>query len=263
MPAIVLTAAEIAAAEALAAEILIAQQAAAATAAQAATQAAATTAANTAAANTAAATATNAATNQSVLQAIGAGGGAPASAAQLGGYGGINSLGAGAGAGAGAGGGISTLGAGAGTGANLGYDALAKEVGSGGIEQLVNAANYPLPSAVPTVPSVPNVVPPGAEYIPPSNFGSAGQSSMLNSSATLDFGAGSGANLGEGSVGQVTLLIPPPEVKEQGIKETLYKLEVKLTPHLIQAELKTMAKAKAVDFKGCLIKAWPTRKNTL
>jgi len=167
MPAIALTAAEIAAAEAAAiaaaeaaavhAAQVAAAQAAQAAAAQAATQAAATTAANTAAANTATATATNAATNQSVLQAIGASPAAPASAAQLGGYG------------AGAAGGIPTLGAGAGTGANLGYEALAKEVS--GIEQLVNAANYPLPSAVPTVPSVPNIVPSGAEYIPPSNFG--------------------------------------------------------------------------------------------
>jgi hypothetical protein len=179
-----LTAAEIAAAEAAAiaaaeaaavhAAQVAAAQAAQAAAAQAATQAAATTAANTAAANTAAATATNAATNQSVLQAIGAGPAAPASAAQLGGYGagaagGIPTLGAGAGAGTGVAGGIPTLGTGAGTGANLGYETLAKEVS--GIEQLVNAANYPLPSAVPTVPSVPNVVPPGAEYIPPSNFG--------------------------------------------------------------------------------------------
>jgi hypothetical protein len=92
----------------------------------------------------------------------------------LGGYGagaagGIPTLGAGAGAGTGVAGGIPTLGTGAGTGANLGYETLAKEVS--GIEQLVNAANYPLPSAVPTVPSVPNVVPPGAEFIPPSNFG--------------------------------------------------------------------------------------------
>ena len=77
------------------------------------------------------ATAANAATNQSVLNAIGAGGGAPVSAAQLGGYGGLNSLGAGAGVGTG---GISTLGAGAGTGANLGYETLAKEVS--GIEQI-------------------------------------------------------------------------------------------------------------------------------
>ena len=177
MPMLTMTAAEIAAAEAAAiaaaeaAAVHAAQVAAAEAAAQAAATAAAeqaaAQAATQAAANTATATATNAATNQSVLQAIGASPGAPASAAQLGGYGGINSLGAGAGAG----GGISTLGAGAGTGANLGYETLAKEVGSGGIENLVNAANYPVPSAVPTVPSVPNVVPPGAEYIPPSNFG--------------------------------------------------------------------------------------------
>ena len=181
MPMMTMTAAEIAAAELAAAE-LAAAHAAQVAAAQtlAAEQAAALTAQQAAAAtaNTAAATATNAATNQSVLQAIGASPGAPASAAQLGGYGGINSLGAGAGAGAG--GGISSLGAGAGTGANLGYDALAKEVGSGGIENLVNAANYPLPSAVPTVPSVPNVVTPGAEFIPPSNFGPASVAPPVN-----------------------------------------------------------------------------------
>jgi len=64
-----------------------------------------------------------------------------------------------------------------------GIETLAKEVKAGldvsqlsnvqpeGIQQIVNAGNYPLPSAVPTVPSVPNIVPPGAEYIPPSNFG--------------------------------------------------------------------------------------------
>jgi len=157
-----MTAAEIAAAQAAAthaaqvtaAQVLAAEQAAA-LAAQQATAAAAT--------NTAAATATNAATNQSVLNAIGAGGGAPASVAQLGG---LNSLGAGAG--------------GAGTGgiSNLGYETLAQEVTAGlptteiqTLPQVVNAANYPLPSAVPTVPSVPNVVPSGAEFIPPSNFG--------------------------------------------------------------------------------------------
>jgi hypothetical protein len=136
MPGITLTAAEIAAAELAAAE-LAAAHAAQVAAAQtlAAEQAAALTAqqATAATANTAAATATNAATNQSVLQAIGAGGGAPASAAQLGGYGGINSLGAGAGAG----GGISTLGAGTGAGANLGYETLAKEVSSGGLQELL------------------------------------------------------------------------------------------------------------------------------
>jgi hypothetical protein len=177
-----MTAAEIAAAEAAAiaaaeaAAVHAAQVAAAEAAAQAAATAAAeqaaAQAATQAAANTATATATNAATNQSVLQAIGAGPAAPASAAQLGGYGagaagGIPTLGAGAGTGVA--GGIPTLSTGAGTGANLGYETLAKEVS--GIEQLVNAANYPLPSAVPTVPSVPNVVPPGAEFIPPSNFG--------------------------------------------------------------------------------------------
>ena len=162
-----MTAAEIAAAEAAAAQAAAAAEAATlAEAAQAAQALQASQAAQ------AAATATNAATNQSVLSAIGASPGAPASAAQMGGYGagaagGIPTLGAGAGAGSG----ISSLGAGAGTGANLGYETLAKEVGSGGIDKLVNAANYPLPSAVPTVPSVPNVVTPGAEYIPPSNFG--------------------------------------------------------------------------------------------
>jgi hypothetical protein len=40
-----------------------------------------------------------------------------------------------------------------------------------GIQQIVNAANYPVPPTTPSIPSVPNVVPPGAEYIPPSNFG--------------------------------------------------------------------------------------------
>jgi hypothetical protein len=66
-----------------------------------------------------------------------------------------------------------------------GIETLAKEVKAGldvsqlsnvqpeGIQQIVNAGKYPLPSAVPTVPSVPNIVPPGAEHIPPSNFGPA------------------------------------------------------------------------------------------
>jgi hypothetical protein len=102
-------AAEGAAATMTAAEILAAEQAAQVLAAQtlAAEQAAALAAqqATAATANTAAATATNAATNQSILNAIGAGGGAPATAAQLGGYGGINSIGA-AGTGAGTGTGI-------------------------------------------------------------------------------------------------------------------------------------------------------------
>jgi hypothetical protein len=84
-----------------AAEILAAEQAAAALAAE---QAAAL-ATQQAAANTLTATASNAATNQSILNAIGAGGGTPATAAQLGGYGGINSIGA-AGTGAGTGTGI-------------------------------------------------------------------------------------------------------------------------------------------------------------
>jgi hypothetical protein len=108
-----LTAAPVVAAEGAAAmtaaEILAAEQAAQVLAAQtlAAEQAAALAAqqATAATANTAAATATNAATNQSILNAIGAGGGAPATAAQLGGYGGINSIGA-AGTGAGTGTGI-------------------------------------------------------------------------------------------------------------------------------------------------------------
>jgi len=134
MPAFALTAAEIAAAEAAAiaaaeAAAVHAAQVAAAQAAQAAAAQAATQAATTAAANTAAATATNAATNQSVLQAIGASPAAPASAAQLGGYGGANAIGAGSG--------ISSLGAGAGTGANLGYETLAKEVGTGGLQDLL------------------------------------------------------------------------------------------------------------------------------
>ena len=98
-----LTAAEILAAEqaaqVLAAQTLAAEQAAA----LAAEQAAAATA--TTAANTATSTAANAATNQSILNAIGASPGAPATAAQLGGYGGINSIGA-AGTGAGTGTGI-------------------------------------------------------------------------------------------------------------------------------------------------------------
>jgi hypothetical protein len=67
-----------------------------------------------------------------------------------------------------------------------GIETLAKEVKAGldvsqlsnvqpeGIQQIVNAANYPVPPTTPVtppIPSVPNVVPPGAEYIPPSNFG--------------------------------------------------------------------------------------------
>ena len=184
-----MTAAEIAAAQAAAthaaqvaaAQTLAAEQAAA-LAAQQATAATATTAAN-----TATAAATNAATNQSVLQAIGASPGAPASAAQLGGYG------------AGAGSGISSLGAGAGTGANLGYETLAKEVGTGGIKDIVagmgenqiasikppvdlgyadkgnllevgNAVSTPVPITPPPAPSaippVPNI-PPVTSQLPP------------------------------------------------------------------------------------------------
>jgi len=122
-----MTAAEIAAAEAAAAHA--AQVAAAQTLAAEQAAALAAQQATAATANTAAATATNAATNQSVLQAIGASPAAPASAAQLGGYGGANAIGAGSG--------ISSLGAGAGTGANLGYETLAKEVGTGGIKDIV------------------------------------------------------------------------------------------------------------------------------
>ena len=122
-----LTAAEIAAAQQAAAHA--AQVAAAQTLAAEQAAALAAQQATAATANTAAATATNAATNQSVLQAIGANPAAPASAAQLGGYGGANAIGAGSG--------ISSLGAGAGTGANLGYETLAKEVGTGGIKDIV------------------------------------------------------------------------------------------------------------------------------
>jgi len=122
-----MTAAEIAAAQAAAAHA--AQVAAAQTLAAEQAAALAAQQATAATANTAAATATNAATNQSVLQAIGASPAAPASAAQLGGYGGANAIGAGSG--------ISSLGAGAGTGANLGYETLAKEVGTGGIKDIV------------------------------------------------------------------------------------------------------------------------------
>jgi hypothetical protein len=130
-----------AAAAALAAEQAAAALAAEQAAAALAAEQAAALAAQQAATNTVAANAANAATNQSVLNAIGATPGAPASAAQLGGYGGANAIGAG-----GTGGGISTLGAGAGTGAgvgagtgaNLGYEALAKEVS--GIEQVFKNA---------------------------------------------------------------------------------------------------------------------------
>jgi hypothetical protein len=134
-----MTAAEIAAAEAAAAHA--AQVAAAQTLAAEQAAALAAQQATAATANTAAATATNAATNQSVLQAIGAGPAAPASAAQLGGYG------------AGAAGGIPTLGAGAGTGANLGYETLAKEVGTGGLQDLLKQplTNETLPGLSPEI----------------------------------------------------------------------------------------------------------------
>jgi hypothetical protein len=127
-----MTAAEIAAAEAAAAAA--AEAAAVAEAAQAAQAAQALQATQAAQAT---ATTTNALTNQSVLNAIGAGGGAPVSAAQLGGYGGANAIGAGAGAGAGAGVGAG-VGTGVGTGgiSNLGYETLAKEVGGSGLDQL-------------------------------------------------------------------------------------------------------------------------------
>jgi hypothetical protein len=90
----------------------------------------------------------------------------------MGGYGGLNSLGAGAGAG---------VGAGVGAGSASGIELLAKEVAGNaptGIEQIVNAANYPVPPTPPvppSIPSVPNVVPPGEPYIPPSNLVPAAQ----------------------------------------------------------------------------------------
>jgi len=156
MPAFALTAAEIAAAEAaaIAAAEAAAVQAAQVAAAEAAAQAAATAAAEQAAAQAASATATNAATNQSVLNAVGAGGGAPASAAQMGGYGGINSIGAGAGTG-----GIS----------NLGFQTLAQEVGAtGGIETLLSGLNTPsaVTSMAPMAPP-PMAPPPMAPMAPP------------------------------------------------------------------------------------------------
>jgi hypothetical protein len=153
MPGFALTAEEIAAQIAAEQAAAAAAEATAQAAAQAAAEAAAQEAARQAAIQAAQQTAANAATNQSILQATGAGG-APATAAQMGGYGGINSLGAGAGAGAGTGG-I----------ADLGMKTLADEVGAkSGVEQLVNAANYPLPQT-----PVPEVVPP-APPAPPATL---------------------------------------------------------------------------------------------
>ena len=140
MPALLMTAAEIAAAEALAAEILVAQQAAAATAAAAAE---AVQVANAAQAAQVAQAAQAAQTGQAA-QTL--------SAAQAGGYG--------AGTGAGTGG-IS----------NLGYETLAQEVKAGldvsqisnvqptGIQQVVNAGNYPGSATNPLSTLTPNTVP--------------------------------------------------------------------------------------------------------
>jgi hypothetical protein len=126
-------AAPVVATEAAVASTMTAEAIAAAEALKAAQALEAAQALQAAQAAQATATAANAATNQSVLQAIGASPAAPASAAQLGGYGGANAIGAGTGAA----GGIPTLGTGAGTGANLGYETLAKEVGTGGIKDIV------------------------------------------------------------------------------------------------------------------------------
>ena len=117
MPALLMTAAEIAAAEALAAEILVAQQAAAATAAAAAE---AVQVANAAQAAQVAQAAQAAQTGQAA-QTL--------SAAQAGGYGGVNSVG---------------------TATNSGIQALAQEVGTTvqptGLETL-NVATRPVPTA--------------------------------------------------------------------------------------------------------------------
>ena len=272
MPALLMTAAEIAAAEALAAEILIAQQAAAATAAAAAE---AVQVANAAQAAQVAQAAQAAQTGQAA-QTL--------SAAQAGGYGGVNSVG---------------------TATNSGIQALAQEVGTNtattgiqtltpaseleqirqaasgapnlvdtsvkiadvassspvnlefantattveptGIQQIVDAKNFPgsatnpltTPPVASSIPPAPNIVPPGAEYIPPSNFGSAGQSSMLNSSATLDFGAGSGANLGEGTyAGSSAPAAPAPAT---GIQNLLDKGMAYAEKHPITTGLGVMS----------------------
>ncbi len=140
MPALLMTAAEIAAAEAAAAQILAAQQAAAATAAAAAE----------------AVQVANAAQAAQVAQAAQTGQAAQTlSAAQAGGYGGVNSVG---------------------TATNSGMQALANEVGATvatatgeptGIQRIVDAGNYPgsvgnplstlTPSSIPASQSAPLV----------------------------------------------------------------------------------------------------------
>jgi hypothetical protein len=215
MPALVMTAAEIAAAEAAA---IAAAEAAAIQAAQvAAAEAAAAAAAEAAAAQAA----TQAATQAGTQAAAQAGTQAATQASTSG----IQAL-------------AQEVGANTAT--------TAATTPPTGIQQIANAGNFPgsatnpltTPPVASPIPPAPNIVPPGAEYIPPSNFGSAGQGfsqaeieaiqrgeemarvssaapptevtaytgqgSMLNPSANSDFGASSGANLGEGSVSPST-----------------------------------------------------------
>jgi hypothetical protein len=269
MPALLMTAAEIAAAEALAAEILIAQQATAATAAtaeaaqiaQAAQAAQATTqAAQAAQATTQAAQATQASTSgmqalaqevgttvqptgletltQAPLQAT-----TPASEleqirqAASGAQNLVDTS-------------VKIADVASSSPVNVEFANTATTVEPTGIQQIVDAKNFPgsatnpltTPPVASSIPPAPNIVPPGAEYIPPSNFGSAGQSSMLNSSATLDFGKGSGANLGKGSVGQVTSSVPSAGGPGTGYQGNVIQIggETNATPYT-DAELKTMS----------------------
>jgi hypothetical protein len=262
MPALVMTAAEIAAAEALAAEILIAQQATAATAAtaeavqvanaaqatQATTQAAQAAQATTQAAQATQATQASASGLQALAQEVGTT---------------VQPTG------------LETL-----TQAPLQATTPASELeqirqaASGAQnQQIVDAKNFPgsatnpltTPPVASSIPPAPNIVPPGAEYIPPSNFGSAGQSSMLNSSATLTLAKAAEPIL-EKAVLDKHVFCSLRRRPGTGYQGNVIQIggETNATPYT-EAEL-TMpikAKAKAVDFKGCLIKAWPTRKNTL
>ena len=274
MPALLMTAAEIAAAEALAAEILIAQQATAATAAtaeavqvanaaqaaQATTQAAQAAQATTQAAQ--ATQATQASTNgiQALAQEVGATvqptgletlnvaqaplqATTPAAEMEQ-----IRQMASGAPNLVDTS--VKIADVASSSPVNLELANTATTVEPTGIQQIADAGNFPgsatnpltTPPVAPPIPPAPNIVPPGAEYIPPSNFGSAGQSSMLNSSATPDFGAGSGANLGDGSVGQVTSSVPSAGGPGTGYQGNVIQIggASNVTPYT-EAELKTMS----------------------
>ena len=265
MPALLMTAAEIAAAEALAAEILIAQQAAAATAAtaeavQVANAAQATTqAAQAAQATTQAAQATQASTSgiQALAQEVGttvqptgletltqaplqattpaaemeqirqAASGAPNLVDTS----------------------VKIADVASSSPVNLELANTATTVEPTGIQQIVDAKNFPgsatnpltTPPVASPIPPAPNIVPPGAEYIPPSNFGSAGQSSMLNSSATADFSAGIGDALGRGSYASPSAPAAPAAPPATGLEGLLDKGMAYAEKHPITTGLGAMS----------------------